>query len=133
MGILRLFRVPRRAVLRVSAEHEPATFDALLVFGGRRWRRSRDVPALSLTGERTPFSLDLPDRDVTVVVQPRDRARRVVAEYEREIGGRRALWGLSRFATPVLQRRGGGILCAGLPAGDDDEEGGRASVVAPTT
>ncbi|MDQ3949196.1 MAG: hypothetical protein M3282_02525 [Gemmatimonadota bacterium] len=125
MGPGTLFRRPRRATLRVSAEGAPATFDALLVFdGGPRRRAETRV----LRGECTPFTLDLPDRDVTVVVQPRERARRLVAEYVREVGGRRVLWGRSWLATPVLQRRGGGILCAGLPAPEESDGAGAGSV-----
>ena len=113
MGILQHLRQPSRATLRVTAA-EATTFDALLVFDGG-WRRPE---TRVLRGELTPFTMDLPDRDVTVVVQPRDHARTVCAEYARERKGRRVAWGRSWVATPVLHRRGGSLICAGIPAGD---------------
>jgi hypothetical protein len=111
MGLLTPLRGQRRATLRVTADGAPAVFDALLVFDGARPR----LAARELSGERTPFALDLPDVDVTIVVQPRDPGRPVVAEYEREVNGRRRLWGRAWRGTPVLRRRGGAIICAGLP------------------
>jgi hypothetical protein len=126
MRILTILRRERRATLRVSSEGDPATFDALLLFGGRRRRRETRI----LRGEHTPFTLELPDRDVTVVVQSRDRVRALTAEYEREVGGHRVLFGRSRFFTPVLQRRGDGIVCTGF-TGPDDPNGVAVDSVEP--
>jgi hypothetical protein len=114
MRLLSMLRGSRRATLRVSADGGPAEFDALLLFEGGRRPETR-----VLTAERTPFALELPDEDVTVVVRPRDRARSIVAEYAREVGGRRVLWGRSWMPTPVLRRLGGVIVCAGVPAAGD--------------
>jgi len=58
---------------------------------------------------------------MTVVIQPRDPGRRLIAEYEREVGGRRVLLGRSWMPTPILQRLRGGIVCSGLSGSDDDE------------
>jgi len=116
MSMRQLLRRHGRATLRVTAaEAPPAVFDALILFaGGRAAPSSR-----RLRGEATPFMLDLPDEDVTVVVQPRDPGRRLIAEYEREVSGRRVLFGRSWMPTPVLHRRRGGIVCTGLSASDE--------------
>ena len=128
MSITRRLRRHGRATLRVIvAEAEPAIFDALILFAGNRGAPS----PRRLRGEATPFSLELPDQDVTVVVQPRDPGRRLVAEYEREIGARRVLFGRSWMATPVLQRRRGGIVCTGLSASDDTPGPGSSGSLAP--
>lgn len=116
MGILQRLRHPSRATLNVTAG-EATIFDALLVFDGG-WRRPE---TRVLRGELTPFTMDLPDRDVTIVVQPRDHAQTVVAEYARERNGRRVAWGRSWLATPVLHRRGGSLICAGLPTSDGQD------------
>jgi hypothetical protein len=122
MSVLSVFRTPARATLRVDADGGPAPFDALVIIESARHR----MVARTLRNEHTPFVLALPDQDVTVIVRPRDAARPVVAEYARERGGRRLLWGRSWDATPVLQRRGGAILCAGVPSdrpeGDSDTQ-----------
>jgi len=128
MSIRQLLRGHGRATLRITAaETEPAVFDALILFAsGRTAPRTR-----RLRGEATPFSLDLPDEDVTVVVQPRDPGRQLVAEYERELGGRRVLLGRSWMPTPVLQRLRGGIVCTGLSAFDDTPGPGSSGSLAP--
>jgi hypothetical protein len=126
MDLLSVFRGPARAMLRVDAEAGPAAFDALVIVEGRRG----GMESRTLRDAHTPFSLALPDEDVTVVVQPRDPARPVVAEYARERGGRRVLWGRSWAPMPVLRRRGGAILCAGLPSDGPDGESD-AGVTAP--
>jgi|SRR6185437_3027033 len=116
MSIRRLLRRHGRATLRVTAaESEPAVFDALILLGGGHAASS----PRRLRGEATPFNLDLPDEDMTVVIQPRDPGRRLIAEYEREVGGRRVLLGRSWMPTPILQRLRGGIVCTGLSASDD--------------
>jgi hypothetical protein len=99
----------RRTTLRLRSEGAPAAFDALLIFGGRR-RGETEV----IAGE-TPFERALPEREVTVVVRPRDAARPVVAEYECAVGGEPVLRGRSWAAIPVLDCRRGSIVCAGLP------------------
>lgn len=128
MSIRQLLRRRGRATLRVTAaEGEPALFDALILFAGGR---GAPTPR-RLRGEATPFTLDLPDEDVTVVVQPRDSARPLVAEYERQVNGRRVLLGRSWMPTPVLQRRRGGIVCTGLSASDDTPGPGSSGSLAP--
>lgn len=126
MNVLSAFRRPARAMLRVVAEAGPASFDALVILeDGRSGMVTRTV-----SDAHTPFSLALPDRDVTVIVQPRDPERPVIAEYARERAGRRVLWGRSWASTPVLRRRGGAILCAGL-RGDGPIGESNAGVATP--
>ena len=128
MNIGQLLGRRGRATLRVTAaDAEPAAFDALILFGGRR-----GVPgSRQLRGEATPFRLELPDEDVNVVIRPRDRGRQLIAEYERELGGRRVLFGRSWMPMPVLQRRRGGIVCTGLSASDDAPGSDDSGLVAP--
>jgi hypothetical protein len=102
----------RTTTLRVRSEGAPAAFDALLLFGGRH-RGETEV----IAGE-TPFERALPEREVTVIVRPRDAARPVVVEYECAVGGAPVLRGRSWAAIPVLSCRRGSIVCAGLPGAD---------------
>ena len=114
MGLLSRSKSQRRVTLRVTADGAPAAFDALILFDQRRVFKGQ-----TLRGQHTPFEIDLPDTDVTIVVQRRDHHRRVIAEYEVTASGKRQTWGRSWQPTSVLQRRGGRIVCAGLPEHTD--------------
>jgi hypothetical protein len=127
MSALSFFRTPVRATVRVDADAGPALFDALVIIESTR----HGMVTRALQGERTPFVLALPDQDVTVIIRPRDPARPVTAEYARERGGRRLLWGRSWDPSPVLRRRGRAILCAGVP-GESPGGDGDAQMLAPT-
>src|SRR4051812_36534187 len=107
---MRLFRSSRRARLCVhSLDPTTVLFDAVLVLG-----RSRMQVQL-LTGEQTPFELELPDGDCTAVVRARDPNDELEVEYSVDRSGKRRLYGRSRRALSLIERRGSGIVVGGLP------------------
>jgi hypothetical protein len=110
MSLLSMFSVARHVTLRVTSESGPATFDALVVFDRRRGFATQEF-----SEEQTPFETELSDGDVTIVVRPRDATHPVVAEYEVAVAGKRRLWIRSWTDMPVLRRRRGGVIGAGLP------------------
>jgi len=110
MDLLSMFS-PKRVTLRVTSERDPATFDALVVFDGRHGFATQ-----RFSEQRTPFEAQLSDGDVTIVVRPRDVEHPVVAEYEVAVSGKRRLWVRSWAEIPVMRRRKGGVIGAGLPA-----------------
>jgi len=109
MGLLSAFRPSRHVTLRVFSNGDPAKFDALVVLD-----RRRGFEVQNFADRETPFETELPDRDVTIVVQPRDAAHPVIAEYEVAVAGKRRLWARSWHATPVLRRHRHGIVGAGV-------------------
>jgi len=84
-------------------------FDALVLFD-----RQRGFETRRFSGQQTPFETALPDGDVTIVVRPRDATRPVSAEYDVTVGGKRRLWVRSWDAMPILRRRRGGVIGAGI-------------------
>jgi hypothetical protein len=123
---MRLSRRSRRVTLRITGGEPDAglRFDAVLVLGRGRMR------ARALTGERTPFELQLPDEDCTAVVRARDPGPAFTVEYTVERAGERRLYGRSRRPLAILERRGAGIFVGGLPDPDAPDNGGPA-VAAP--
>src|SRR5215218_8657566 len=109
MRLLAMFGASRRVTLRVTSESGPAIFDALVVFD-----RNRGFETRRFSGQQTPFETELSDGDVTIVVRPRDAAHPVVAEYEVAVAGKRRLWVRSWDAMPILRRRRGGVMGAGI-------------------
>jgi hypothetical protein len=121
MRLLTLFGVSSHVTLRVTSESGPAIFDAVVLFD-----RQRGFETKSFSGQQTPFETELSDADVTIVVRPRDASRPVVAEYEVTVAGKRRLWSRSSHGMPILRRRGGGVIGAGMADSDAPGAGGAA-------
>jgi hypothetical protein len=126
MRLLEMFGTARHVTLRISSERGPAIFDALVLFD-----RQRRFETQRFSGQQTPFETQLPDGDVTIVVRPRDATHPVAAEYEVTVAGKRRLWVRSWDAMPILRRRRGGVIGAGISAPDAPGADG-APVGAPT-
>jgi hypothetical protein len=126
MRLLEMFGTSRHITLRISSESGPAIFDALVLFD-----RQRGFETQRFSGQQTPFETALSDGDVTIVVRPRDASHPVAAEYELTVAGKRRLWVRSWDAMPILRRRRGGVVGAGIS--DPDAPGANgAPVGAPT-
>jgi hypothetical protein len=118
MSFLSTFGAVRCVTLRVYSENRPAIFDAIVVFDRRHGCETQ-----SFTGQATPFEVELPDVDATIVVRPRDATQRVAAEYEVAVAGKRRLWVRSWHGMPVLRRHRGGVIGAGLPVSQGPDTG----------
>ena len=64
--------------MTVGRSDAVTAFDALILFRGRGMRTR------TLNGERTPFELELPDDDCTLVVEGRDSRAELEVEYRVE-------------------------------------------------
>ena len=113
MRLLEMFGTSRHVLLRISSESGPAIFDAVVLFD-----RQRGFATQRFSGQQTPFETELSDGDVTIVVRPRDATHPVVAEYEVTVAGKRRLWVRSWDAMPILRRRRGGVIGAGISGPD---------------
>jgi hypothetical protein len=113
MRLLTMFRASRHVTLRVTSSNGPTLFDALVVFD-----RQRGFETRRFSGEQTPFETELSDGDLTIVVRPRDATHPVVAEYEVAVAGKRRLWARSWHGVPILRRRRGGVIAAGIADSD---------------
>jgi hypothetical protein len=105
------------AVLRISAPpgaSTQVTFDALLVVGQGP---SRDN-IRHLTGEQTPFELDVEDGDLCAVVFRREGPDRLVVEYVAFDGSEIRLYNRTESGGALVVRRGLDSFSAGLPVSD---------------
>ncbi len=106
----------RTVTLRITAPEssEPRAFEALVLFSRRRIETER-------IRAETPFECPLPDCDVTVIAMPTEPGAPLEVAYEITRGGRSVMAARSWWPVPLIERRGGRVIAAGLdgPGGGD--------------
>ena len=106
----------RTVTLRITAPEssEPRTFEAIVLLSGRRIETER-------IRAQTPYERTLPDCDATIVATPMESGVPLEVGYEITRGGRSVMAARSWWPVPVIERRRGRIVAAGLdgPAGDE--------------